>query len=202
MSRPAASTSTTSTWSSTSTAHRPKDYLHRGSRAGQGGRSGTVVTLVTPEQRRDMSRLIATAGVTPLITQVRSGEEELTRITGAQAPSGVPVVISVPAQATERARRSSRSLVRGRRRAPGTGSASEAGRRGGSTGDGGHRGSSAGENGYRGGSTPVRAAAEATHGEAGRRATTPRRRSSFDSAASAPAPAGRAPSPSPPFRPL
>ncbi|MFB6514555.1 ATP-dependent helicase, partial [Streptomyces virginiae] len=30
-------------------------------------------------------------------TQVRSGEEALTRITGAQAPSGIPVTITAPA---------------------------------------------------------------------------------------------------------
>ncbi|MFJ6501193.1 ATP-dependent helicase, partial [Streptomyces virginiae] len=29
-------------------------------------------------------------------TQVRSGEEALTRITGAQAPSGIPVTITAP----------------------------------------------------------------------------------------------------------
>ncbi|MCT9092970.1 RNA helicase, partial [Streptomyces sp. ASQP_92] len=31
------------------------------------------------------------AGITPTITQVRSGEAELSRITGAKAPSGIPV---------------------------------------------------------------------------------------------------------------
>ncbi|MFJ4470028.1 DEAD/DEAH box helicase [Streptomyces sp. NPDC089424] len=73
-----------------------KDYLHRGGRTARAGESGSVVTLVTPDQRRDMSRLMATAGITPRITAVRSGEAELSRITGAQAPSGVPVVITAP----------------------------------------------------------------------------------------------------------
>ncbi|MBZ4014399.1 DEAD/DEAH box helicase [Streptomyces purpurogeneiscleroticus] len=91
-----------------------KDYLHRGGRTARAGESGSVVTLVTSNQRRDMSRLMATAGITPQITQVRSGDEELTRITGAQAPSGVPVTIPRPATA-ERSRSGSPSSSRGRR---------------------------------------------------------------------------------------
>ncbi|MER7837447.1 DEAD/DEAH box helicase [Streptomyces sp. NPDC096040] len=74
-----------------------KDYLHRGGRTARAGQSGSVVTLVTPDQRRDMSRLMASAGINPRVAQVRSGEAELSRITGAQAPSGVPVVVSAPA---------------------------------------------------------------------------------------------------------
>ncbi|MEU9207827.1 DEAD/DEAH box helicase [Streptomyces sp. NPDC048415] len=88
----------------------PKDYLHRGGRTARAGESGSVVTLVTPNQRRDMSRLMAAAGVTARTTQVRSGEAELSRITGAQAPSGTPVAITAPA--VERPRR---GISRGRR---------------------------------------------------------------------------------------
>ncbi|WP_371640373.1 DEAD/DEAH box helicase [Streptomyces virginiae] len=73
-----------------------KDYLHRGGRTARAGESGSVVTLVTPNQRRDMTRLMAAAGIVPQTTQVRSGEEALTRITGAQAPSGIPVTITAP----------------------------------------------------------------------------------------------------------
>ncbi|MGP4048132.1 DEAD/DEAH box helicase [Streptomyces sp. 2A115] len=68
-----------------------KDYLHRGGRTARAGESGSVVTLVLPNQRREMTRLMSDAGIRPQITQVRSGEAELSRITGAQAPSGVPV---------------------------------------------------------------------------------------------------------------
>ncbi|MEU6010613.1 DEAD/DEAH box helicase [Streptomyces sp. NPDC047453] len=80
-----------------------KDYLHRGGRTARAGESGSVVTLVTPDQRRGMNRLMASAGITPHITPVRSGEAELSRITGAQAPSGAPVVITAPV--VERTRR-------------------------------------------------------------------------------------------------
>ncbi|MEU1040390.1 DEAD/DEAH box helicase [Streptomyces sp. NPDC005907] len=80
-----------------------KDYLHRGGRTARAGESGSVVTLVLPNQRRDMTRLMSVAGIRPRITQVRSGEAELSRITGAQAPSGVPVAGSTPV--TERPKR-------------------------------------------------------------------------------------------------
>ncbi|MFG1805078.1 DEAD/DEAH box helicase [Streptomyces sp. NPDC049040] len=73
-----------------------KDYLHRGGRTARAGESGSVVTLVLPHQRREMARLMAAAGITPEVTQVRSGEAALTRITGAQAPSGIPVPAAAP----------------------------------------------------------------------------------------------------------
>ncbi|MFJ8667636.1 DEAD/DEAH box helicase [Streptomyces sp. NPDC093600] len=80
-----------------------KDYLHRGGRTARAGESGSVVTLVTAGQRRDMARVLSEAGIRPLITQVRSGEAELSRITGAQAPSGVPLGGNAPA--TDRTKR-------------------------------------------------------------------------------------------------
>ncbi|MFJ3923293.1 DEAD/DEAH box helicase [Streptomyces sp. NPDC090022] len=69
----------------------PKDYLHRGGRTARAGESGRVVTLVTHGQRRDVNKLMSDAGVRPVVTQVRSGEAGLTRITGARKPPGVPL---------------------------------------------------------------------------------------------------------------
>ncbi|MCP2337620.1 DEAD/DEAH box helicase [Actinomadura rupiterrae] len=86
-----------------------KDYLHRGGRTARAGESGTVVTLVLPRQRREMDRLMVTAGITPHSTQVRSGDPELNRITGARPPSGVPVTISAPASEGRRDRRAGRN---------------------------------------------------------------------------------------------
>ncbi|WP_030989009.1 DEAD/DEAH box helicase [Streptomyces sp. NRRL S-1813] len=89
-----------------------KDYLHRGGRTARAGESGSVVTLVLPSQRREMDRLMADAGITPQSTQVRAGEADLNRITGAQTPSGIPVTIAAPV--VERPKRSG-SSTRGRR---------------------------------------------------------------------------------------
>ncbi|MFJ8476012.1 DEAD/DEAH box helicase [Kitasatospora sp. NPDC094011] len=73
-----------------------KDYLHRGGRTARAGESGTVVTLVLPGQRRGMDRMMTAAGITPVTTRVRAGDGELTRITGARIPTGVPVTIPDP----------------------------------------------------------------------------------------------------------
>ncbi|MET7703954.1 DEAD/DEAH box helicase, partial [Streptomyces sp. NPDC005485] len=73
-----------------------KDYLHRGGRTARAGESGSVVTLVLPEQKREMSRLMADAGISPRTAMIKSSDTELSRITGAREPSGVPVVIEVP----------------------------------------------------------------------------------------------------------
>ncbi|MFJ4538638.1 DEAD/DEAH box helicase [Streptomyces tibetensis] len=96
-----------------------KDYLHRGGRTARAGESGTVVTLVLPHQRREMTRLMADAGITPQITRVRSDEAELSRITGAQEPSGVPVVLAPPA--TEKPAARTGSAPNGRRSRPSRG---------------------------------------------------------------------------------
>ncbi|MFM9607465.1 DEAD/DEAH box helicase [Streptomyces niveiscabiei] len=69
----------------------PKDYLHRAGRTARAGRSGTVVTLALSGQRREATQVMTDAGVTSTVTKVRSGEAQLTRITGAKAPSGKPL---------------------------------------------------------------------------------------------------------------
>ncbi|MBO4253265.1 DEAD/DEAH box helicase [Streptomyces griseorubiginosus] len=89
-----------------------KDYLHRGGRTARAGASGTVVTMVLGHQRRAMSRLLADAGVTARTVRTRSGDAELSRITGARAPSGTPVTLPGPVTAAPGRARSS-----GRRRA-------------------------------------------------------------------------------------
>ncbi|WP_194910092.1 DEAD/DEAH box helicase [Catenulispora rubra] len=80
-----------------------KDYLHRGGRTARAGESGTVVTLVLPTQRRDMTRMMAAAGITPHTAHTQPGDAELTRITGAKVPTGIPVTIPDPV--VERPRR-------------------------------------------------------------------------------------------------
>ncbi|MFF4379116.1 DEAD/DEAH box helicase [Kitasatospora sp. NPDC001547] len=78
-----------------------KDYLHRGGRTARAGESGTVVTLVLPEQRREVNRLMTVAGIRPTVTKVRPGDADLARITGARTPSGVPVTLAVPVPADQ-----------------------------------------------------------------------------------------------------
>ncbi|MFJ9615045.1 DEAD/DEAH box helicase [Streptomyces noursei] len=77
-----------------------KDYLHRGGRTARAGGSGSVVTLVLPEQKRDMTRLMSDAGIRPRTARIKSGDAELATITGAREPSGVAVTIEVPQPAT------------------------------------------------------------------------------------------------------
>ncbi len=75
-----------------------KDYLHRGGRTARAGEPGTVITLVLDSQRREVDQMMRTAGITPHEARVTAGEALLTRITGAQAPSGIPVVIAPAAK--------------------------------------------------------------------------------------------------------
>jgi superfamily II DNA/RNA helicase len=69
----------------------PKVYVHRAGRTARAGGSGRVVTLVLTGQRRETSRVMAEAGIEPTVTKVRSGEAQLSRITGAKVPSGIPL---------------------------------------------------------------------------------------------------------------
>ncbi|MBC6449350.1 DEAD/DEAH box helicase [Actinokineospora xionganensis] len=69
-----------------------KDYLHRAGRTARAGESGTVVTVVTHDQRRTVVRMTDKAGVKPESTKVRPGDPDLARITGARTPSGEPVI--------------------------------------------------------------------------------------------------------------
>ncbi|MFF4116059.1 DEAD/DEAH box helicase [Streptomyces sp. NPDC001714] len=88
-----------------------KDYVHRGGRTARAGGSGSVVTLVLPEQKRDVTRLMSDAGIRPRTARVTSGDAELTTLTGAREPSGVPVVIELPQPATPPASRPDQKTV-------------------------------------------------------------------------------------------
>ncbi|MDJ0461244.1 DEAD/DEAH box helicase [Streptomyces sp. H27-C3] len=75
-----------------------KDYLHRGGRTARAGESGSVVTLVLPDEKREMTKLMSDAGISPQTARVKSSDEELARITGAREPSGVAIIVEVPQQ--------------------------------------------------------------------------------------------------------
>ncbi|MER6241486.1 DEAD/DEAH box helicase, partial [Streptomyces clavifer] len=120
-----------------------KDYLHRGGRTARAGESGSVVTLVLPEEKREMTRLMSDAGIAPRTTRIKSSDEELSRITGAREPSGVAIVIEVP-QPTQ---------PKPRTRGTGSGSAAGGAFRSGSRGRGRRGGTGAGAGAAQGGGT-------------------------------------------------
>ncbi|MGW8354194.1 DEAD/DEAH box helicase [Streptomyces wedmorensis] len=119
-----------------------KDYLHRGGRTARAGESGSVFTLVLPEQKRDMGRLMSNAGISPRTAQIKSSDEQLAELTGAREPSGVPVVIETPQPTPPRSAAGSGSGG-GRRRRGGSGGTA-AGRGTGTTGGSGRAASGAG----------------------------------------------------------
>ncbi|MFI6157502.1 DEAD/DEAH box helicase [Kitasatospora sp. NPDC051170] len=100
-----------------------KDYLHRGGRTARAGESGTVVTLVLPEQRREVNRLMTVAGIRPTVTKIRPGDADLSKITGARTPSGVPVTVAVPVAAVTPAAEAKGDKPANARRRPGKRSA-------------------------------------------------------------------------------
>ncbi|MDN5920866.1 MAG: DEAD/DEAH box helicase [Pseudonocardia sp.] len=69
----------------------PKAYLHRAGRTARAGEDGVVVTVVTPDQRREVDDLTRQAGVNATISTVAPGSPVLAEVTGARMPSGVPV---------------------------------------------------------------------------------------------------------------
>ncbi|MFD5422931.1 DEAD/DEAH box helicase [Streptomyces sp. NPDC127069] len=96
-----------------------KDYLHRGGRTARAGESGSVVTLVLPDQKRDMTRLMSDAGISPRTAQIKSSDEELAQLTGAREPSGIPVVLEVPQPPAQPKARSGSGSGSSRRRSGG-----------------------------------------------------------------------------------
>ncbi|MFB9402043.1 DEAD/DEAH box helicase [Streptomyces echinatus] len=73
-----------------------KDYVHRGGRTARAGGSGSVVTLVLPDQKRDITRLMSDAGIRPRTARITSTDTELATLTGAREPSGVAVTLDIP----------------------------------------------------------------------------------------------------------
>jgi superfamily II DNA/RNA helicase len=80
-----------------------KAYLHRSGRTARAGAAGSVVTLVTPEQKKDVATLVRLAKVNPTTLSARADSEELRRLVGPAAPK-VEAAPVPAAAATQRPR--------------------------------------------------------------------------------------------------
>ncbi len=63
-----------------------KAYLHRSGRTARAGADGVVVTVATPEQRRDVADLMRKARIDPVHTVVRPGAAEISALAGGSTP--------------------------------------------------------------------------------------------------------------------
>ncbi len=73
-----------------------KAYLHRSGRTARAGGTGDVVTVVLPEQRRDVTQLLRKAAITATPQQVTAHSDEVKTLVGEVAPYVKPA----PAQKT------------------------------------------------------------------------------------------------------
>jgi superfamily II DNA/RNA helicase len=84
-----------------------KAYVHRSGRTARGGADGTVVTIQTKSQARDVGRMMRAAGITAASAAAAPGADALRAIAGPLAPP--PVVPAEPPGAAGRGSRPRRS---------------------------------------------------------------------------------------------
>ena len=140
-----------------------KAYLHRSGRTARAGAEGTVITLMTDEQVRDVRDLTRLAGIKPTTTKVNgAGHPMLAQLAPGErtlVPGGL--VVEVPASGgggrstganaqRKRARSNGQTNGQSRRGNP-TGGSSAEGRSGGPSGGGQRRRSGGGQGGSGGG---------------------------------------------------
>src|SRR6201996_3789520 len=81
-----------------------KAYLHRSGRTARAGSAGDVVTVVLPEQRKDLTALMRKAGINVRPQQVTARCEPVTKLVGDVAPYRTPAPKTAPPAHTTPAR--------------------------------------------------------------------------------------------------
>jgi superfamily II DNA/RNA helicase len=71
-----------------------KAYLHRSGRTARAGNAGDVVTVVLPEQRKDVQVLMRRAGINVRPQQVEADSTPVTELVGDVAPFQAPAVLA------------------------------------------------------------------------------------------------------------
>ncbi|ADP78495.1 DEAD/DEAH box helicase [Pseudofrankia inefficax] len=91
-----------------------KAYLHRSGRTARAGNSGTVITLATTDQLREVSQLARTAGIKPATTRVASADHPIlsTLAPGVRSLTS-PTVTAEPETRTSPAQRRPAAGTRG-----------------------------------------------------------------------------------------
>ncbi|MDP8938254.1 MAG: DEAD/DEAH box helicase [Actinomycetota bacterium] len=79
-----------------------KAYLHRSGRTARAGATGAVVTVILPDQARDVAAMIRQAGIRPTSARVMPGDPRTVALTGPfadpvfPAPPAVPLAAAAP----------------------------------------------------------------------------------------------------------
>jgi superfamily II DNA/RNA helicase len=111
-----------------------KAYLHRSGRTARAGNAGTVVTLMTSEQKRDVRDLTRAAGITPTTTRMQGADHPVLQ---QLAPGARVLTGGMPEAAVATTPRSTGNRRRGG--SSGSGAGSSAGQRSGGQRSGGQR---------------------------------------------------------------
>jgi superfamily II DNA/RNA helicase len=146
-----------------------KAYLHRSGRTARAGAEGTVVTLMTDDQVRDVRDLTRKAGIAATVTKLTTGDPLLSELAPGERTYVEPQ--ARPVQAERVAASSGGGSGRGNRRRRGSGSAQPAtGKRSGQAGAGQQAGSSrgSGRSRSRAGSGSPKSYTKSTPGSAAR----------------------------------
>ncbi len=89
-----------------------KAYLHRSGRTARAGAGGTVITVMTPEQERDVRQMTRAAGIRPTLTRATPDTPLLGELTGPKAPHVAPQPDHAPARPVSRQGRSGQAPSR------------------------------------------------------------------------------------------